>query len=90
MFSISFVLNYNRPIHRPPRRTQETTMLTITGIASGKCTWCLERTEVVNAQFRDGLAGTFCKKHLWQALKVRCETPAAQKVSTPQEERNAT
>jgi len=62
-------------------------MLTITGISHGKCTWCLERTEVVTAQFRDGLTGTFCKKHLWQALKVRCESP--QKSSTPQGEKSA-
>jgi hypothetical protein len=64
-------------------------MLTITGITTGKCTWCLEHTEVVSAQFRDGLIGTFCKKHLWQALKVRCDTPIAQKTQTPQIERSA-
>jgi hypothetical protein len=50
---------------------KEKEMLTITGLSNGKCTWCLESTEVVTAQFRDGLTGTFCKKHLWQALKVR-------------------
>jgi hypothetical protein len=49
-------------------------MLTITAISEGTCTWCREQTEVVTAQFRDGLTGTFCKKHLWQALKVRCTT----------------
>ena len=68
-------------------------MLTITGITQGKCTWCLEHTEVVTAQFRDGLTGTFCKKHLWQALKVRCEaSPLAngQKTPTPQEGRSPT
>jgi hypothetical protein len=68
-------------------------MLTITGIDQGKCTWCLEHTEVVTAQFRDGLTGTFCKKHLWQALKVRCESfpPAtANKTTTSQDERSAT
>ena len=66
-------------------------MLTITGIAQGKCTWCLEHTEVVTAQFRDGLTGSFCKKHLWQALKVRCDSPApktAQQTQTSQEERS--
>ncbi|HZZ28995.1 MAG TPA: hypothetical protein VFE46_13420 [Pirellulales bacterium] len=56
-------------------------MLTITGITQGKCTWCLEQTEVVTAQFRDGLTGNFCKKHLWQAIKVRSES--GQAATTP-------
>jgi hypothetical protein len=66
-------------------------MLTITGITQGKCTWCLEHTEIVTAQFRDGLTGTFCKKHLWQALKVRCDAPqpdAAPKTPAPPEGRS--
>jgi hypothetical protein len=66
-------------------------MLTITGITQGKCTWCLEHTEVVTAQFRDGLTGSFCKKHLWQALKVRCDSAppkAAQQAQTSQEGRS--
>lgn len=48
-------------------------MLTILDCRRGKCIWCLHETEVVQAKFEDGLNGLLCKKHLWQALKVRCE-----------------
>lgn len=48
-------------------------MLTITECRRGKCIWCLHETEVVQAKFEDGLNGLLCKKHLWQALKVRCD-----------------
>jgi hypothetical protein len=99
MFSALFSLN-DQSAGSPAARhfygklpRKEKSMLTITGITQGKCTWCLEHTEVVTAQFRDGLTGNFCKKHLWQALKVRCESSApgtAQKTLTPQEERSAT
>jgi hypothetical protein len=88
--SLLSVSKFNRPVIRPPTSKQGKPMLTITGITHGKCTWCLERTEVVNAQFRDGLTGTFCKKHLWQALKVRCDASAAPKPANPQEERSVT
>jgi len=57
-------------------------MLTIHSLTVGRCTWCLEETEVVQAQFQDGLRGSFCKKHLWQALKVRCE---AQQTGNPKD-----
>jgi hypothetical protein len=94
---LCFLLSNNRPAPgrqlflRKATPKGKSPMLTITGVAQGKCTWCLEHTEVVTAQFRDGLTGAFCKKHLWQALKVRCETPApgsAQKSPTPQEGRS--
>lgn len=49
-------------------------MLTITDCQQGQCIWCLHQTEVVRAQFSDGLSGLLCKKHLWQALKVRCDS----------------
>jgi len=49
------------------------TMLKIIDCRPGKCVWCLQETEVVQAEFQDGLSGLLCKKHLWQALKVRCE-----------------
>src|SRR4051794_8435316 len=72
------------------RPGKENSMLTITGIPQGKCTWCLEHTEVVTAQFRDGLTGSFCKKHLWQALKVRCDTPAPHKLAPAQDTKTVT
>ncbi|MBL8826454.1 MAG: hypothetical protein JNM18_05675 [Planctomycetaceae bacterium] len=50
-------------------------MLKIVDCRRGKCVWCLEETEVVEAEFSDGLKGLLCKKHLWQALKVRCAAP---------------
>jgi len=48
-------------------------MLKIIDCRQGKCIWCLETTEVVQAEFQDGLSGLLCKKHFWQALKVRCD-----------------
>lgn len=48
-------------------------MLTISDCKRGKCIWCLHDTEVVLAKFEDGLHGLLCKKHVWQALKVRCD-----------------
>ena len=48
-------------------------MLKITDCRRGKCIWCLHETEVVQAEFQDGLIGLLCKKHVWQALKVRCD-----------------
>lgn len=46
-------------------------MLKILQCRTGRCIWCLEETEVVEAEFSDGLKGLLCKKHLWQALSVR-------------------
>lgn len=51
-------------------------MLKIADCRQGKCIWCLQETEVVQAEFQDGLVGLLCKKHVWQALKVRCEAKA--------------
>jgi hypothetical protein len=50
-------------------------MVTITKVDTGKCIWCLENAEGVQAQFKDGLSGFFCKKHFWQAMQVRGERP---------------
>ena len=58
-------------------------MLKISDCRRGKCVWCLEETEIVEAEFADGLKGQLCKKHVWQALKVRCDAkakPAAEEV----------
>lgn len=46
-------------------------MLTITSIEKGKCAFCQEDTEVVHAEFKDGLKGKFCRRHVWEALKAR-------------------
>lgn len=48
-------------------------MLKILQCRTGRCIWCLEETEVVEAEFADGLKGLLCKKHLWQALSVRSD-----------------
>lgn len=46
-------------------------MLTIVSCGEGKCVWCMTVGEGVQAQFKDGLSGFFCRKHLWEALKAR-------------------
>lgn len=51
-------------------------MLTILDCQQGKCNWCLEETEVVQAKFQDGFAGLLCKKPLWQASELRCDAQA--------------
>lgn len=48
-------------------------MVTIVAVTTDKCMWCLENVEGVKAHFKDGLGGFLCKKHFWQALKVRTE-----------------
>lgn len=54
-------------------------MLTIINYGTGHCMWCLVETEGVQAEFRDGLKGFLCRKHFWQALKIRSELSADQK-----------
>ena len=46
-------------------------MVTITLLNEGKCIWCCQQAEGVQAKFQDGLSGFLCKKHFWQALQVR-------------------
>lgn len=47
---------------------------TINRITSGQCVWCCQKTnDAVDASFRDGLEGTLCRKHFWEALKSRSE-----------------
>ena len=48
-------------------------MLTVTSFGNGTCTWCRKEQEGVQAKFADGLAGFFCKRHLWEAVKARSE-----------------
>lgn len=50
-------------------------MLTIVSYGTGKCAWCCQTGEEgVQAKFQDGLAGFFCRKHLWEAIKARGQT----------------
>ena len=46
-------------------------MLTINGYGEGTCVWCLTKGEGVEADFKDGLTGFLCRKHLWEAMKSR-------------------
>lgn len=44
----------------------------ISRIASGQCIWCCQKTnDAIDASFKDGLKGMFCRKHFWEALKSR-------------------
>ena len=49
-------------------------LVTIANCGDGKCVWCQTTGEGVQATFKDGIAGFFCCKHLWEALKARAET----------------
>ncbi len=49
-------------------------MLTITTFGEGKCCWCCQQAEGVQAKFQDGLSGFFCKRHMWEAIKARSES----------------
>ena len=51
-------------------------LVTIASCGDGKCVWCQTTGEGVQATFKDGLAGFFCRKHLWEALKARADTTA--------------
>ena len=48
-------------------------MLTVISYGEGKCVWCCQQTEGVQATFKDGLSGFLCKKDFWSALKSRSE-----------------
>lgn len=50
-------------------------MLTISMYGEGKCCWCCQQTEGVQAAFKDGLNGFLCRKHLWEAIKSRSAPP---------------
>jgi histone acetyltransferase (RNA polymerase elongator complex component) len=49
-------------------KSWEVAAMKIVACRHGKCIWCLQETEVVQAEFQDGLVGLLCKKHVWQAL----------------------
>jgi len=49
-------------------------LVTINKLTSGTCIWCCHKTnDAVDASFKDGLKGTLCRKHFWEALKSRSE-----------------
>ena len=48
-------------------------LVTIANCGEGKCVWCQTTGEGVQAAFKDGLAGFFCRKHMWEALKARSD-----------------
>jgi hypothetical protein len=52
-------------------------MLTVLNYGEGKCVWCCQDGEGVQAKFQDGLQGFFCKKDFWAAVKARSEAKEA-------------
>ena len=51
-------------------------IVTINNLASGTCIWCCQKSDdAVDVTFRDGLKGTLCRKHFWDALRSRAEQP---------------
>lgn len=51
-------------------------MITIEKCGEGRCVFCFEDREGVQATFPDGLRGFLCQKHFWQAMRVRMTDPA--------------
>lgn len=49
-------------------------LVTIASCGNGKCVWCQTNGEGVQAAFKDGLTGFFCRKDFWAALKARSDT----------------
>jgi hypothetical protein len=48
-------------------------MISISHFGEGKCVWCCQQSEGVQATFSDGLKGFLCKRDFWAALKARSE-----------------
>mgnify|MGYP001252696570 FL=1 len=49
-------------------------LVTINNLVSGTCAWCCQKSDdAVDATFKDGLKGVFCKKHFWDATKARAD-----------------
>lgn len=46
-------------------------MVTIEKCCEGRCMFCFQDREGVQAAFADGLRGFLCQKHFWQAVRVR-------------------
>lgn len=52
-------------------------LVTINNLTPGTCIWCCLKTDdAVDAPFRDGLKGSLCRKHFWDALKARVDQPS--------------
>jgi hypothetical protein len=60
-------------------------LVSINNVSSGTCVWCRQSIDDgVQAQFKDGFAGFFCKKDFWAALKARAgEQPGPSESRTP-------
>ena len=57
-------------------------MITVTAMVEGKCSLCMKEGEVVATKFADGLEGTFCRAHFWEATKARSGIPPKKKSNT--------
>lgn len=63
-------------------------IVSIQQFTNGTCVWCCSKNvEVVHVQFKDGLAGFFCKRDFWAALKARAEMKNAKQQSPTSEAR---
>lgn len=59
-------------------------LVTIQNVTTGTCAWCRQQSDDgVQAQFKDGLSGFFCKKDFWAALKARASEPPVRDESRP-------
>jgi hypothetical protein len=59
-------------------------MLTIVSYGEGKCVWCCQDGEGVQATFKDGLSGFLCKRDFWAAVKARAsDSPPASEAKSP-------
>ncbi|MCC7421044.1 MAG: hypothetical protein IT428_12245 [Planctomycetaceae bacterium] len=65
-------------------------LVTIHNHAAGTCAWCRCRSDDgVQAQFKDGLSGFFCKKDFWAALKARADEQASPVEASPKVARSS-
>ena len=49
-------------------------LVQINNLVSGTCVLCCKKAnDTVDANFKDGLKGTFCKKHFWEAVESRAQ-----------------
>ncbi len=46
-------------------------MVTIRRYGQGDCMWCTQSGDGVEAEFKQGFTGFFCKRCFWTAVKVR-------------------
>ena len=66
-------------------------LVTINSLTSGTCIWCCQKTDdAVDATFKDGLKGTLCRKHFWEAMKARSEKKDDRHTSASPEKRSPT